>query len=74
MTSGKPVIEVVNLKKYFPVRAGLIDLIMRRPRLYIKAVDGKVRVSIIIEMYIKTRFGITPITFEYTNLLPILQL
>ncbi|MCS7363977.1 MAG: hypothetical protein NDF54_00870 [archaeon GB-1867-035] len=37
-------------------------------------VNGKVRVSIIIEMYIKTRFGITPITFEYTNLLPILQL
>lgn len=40
MTSDKLVIKVVDLKKYFPVRAGFIDLILRRPRLYIKAVDG----------------------------------
>lgn len=36
--------------------------------------DGKVRTSITIEMYLKTRFGITPITFEYTSFLSISQL
>jgi len=36
----EPVIRVINLKKYFPVRAGLLDILRRKPRLYIRAVDG----------------------------------
>lgn len=36
----KPVVEVINLKKYFPVRPSILDIMRRRPRLYIKAVDG----------------------------------
>ncbi|MCS7386411.1 MAG: ABC transporter ATP-binding protein [archaeon GB-1867-005] len=40
MTSSRPVVEAVNLKKYFPVRTGILDLIRRRPKLYVRAVDG----------------------------------
>ena len=36
----KPVVEVVNLKKYFPVRASILDIVRRRPKLYVRAVDG----------------------------------
>ena len=36
----EPVIRVINLKKYFPIRAGLLDILRRRPRLYVRAVDG----------------------------------
>jgi len=36
----EPVVRVINLKKYFPIRAGLLDVLRRRPRLYIRAVDG----------------------------------
>jgi len=36
----EPVIRVINLKKYFPIRAGLLDVLRRRPRLYVRAVDG----------------------------------
>ena len=36
----QPVVEAVNLKKYFPVRAGILDVIRRRPKLYVRAVDG----------------------------------
>ena len=36
----KPVVKVVDLKKYFPVRASILDIIRRKPKLYIRAVDG----------------------------------
>ena len=36
----QPVVEAVNLKKYFPVRAGILDVIRRKPKLYVRAVDG----------------------------------
>ncbi|AIY87174.1 MULTISPECIES: ABC transporter ATP-binding protein [unclassified Thermotoga] len=33
-------IEVQNLKKYFPVKQGPIDVLLRKPRKFVKAVDG----------------------------------
>ncbi len=33
-------VEVKNLKKYFPVRRTFIDAVMGKPQLYVKAVDG----------------------------------
>ncbi len=33
-------VEVKNLKKYFPVRRTFIDAMMGKPQLYVKAVDG----------------------------------
>ena len=33
-------VEVRNLKKYFPVRRTFIDAMMGKPQLYVKAVDG----------------------------------
>ncbi len=34
------IVRVENLKKWFPIRRGLADIVMRRPRKYVKAVDG----------------------------------
>ena len=34
------VLEVIDLKKYFPVTRGLLDIFMRRSKEYVKAVDG----------------------------------
>ena len=36
----KKVLEVIDLKKYFPVTRGLLDIFMRRSKEYVKAVDG----------------------------------
>ncbi|PLV59876.1 ABC transporter ATP-binding protein [Thermotoga sp. KOL6] len=33
-------IEVRNLKKYFPVKQGLVDVMLRKPKKFVKAVDG----------------------------------
>ncbi len=38
--SSEVVVRVENLKKWFPLRRGLSDIIFRRPRRYVKAVDG----------------------------------
>jgi len=37
---GMALIEVKDLKKHFPVRRGPIDAILRKPKKYVKAVDG----------------------------------
>jgi len=34
------IVEVDELRKWFPVRRGLADIILRRPPMFIKAVDG----------------------------------
>jgi len=39
MASAEPLIQVRNLKKYFPVRRGLIAAILSREQLWVKAVD-----------------------------------
>ncbi len=36
----KPLIKVVELKKWFPLRRGIIDALLGRKQLYVKAVDG----------------------------------
>jgi peptide/nickel transport system ATP-binding protein len=36
----KAIIEAENLKKWFPVRRGLLDALLRREKNYVKAVDG----------------------------------
>jgi peptide/nickel transport system ATP-binding protein len=33
-------VKAVNLKKYFPVRRGLVSFLLRKPSLHIRAVDG----------------------------------
>lgn len=38
--SDEVVVRVENLKKWFPLRRGLSDILFRRPRRYVKAVDG----------------------------------
>lgn len=38
-TTGEPLIKVSNLKKYFPVRRGLIAAIFTREQTWVKAVD-----------------------------------
>ncbi len=40
MTTGEPIIEVRGLKKYFPVRRGLIAGMLSREQIWVKAVDG----------------------------------
>ncbi|RLF24597.1 MAG: oligopeptide ABC transporter ATP-binding protein [Thermoprotei archaeon] len=35
-----PILRVVNLKKYFPLRRGFIETLLSRRRLYVRAVDG----------------------------------
>ncbi len=37
---SRPLVEVVNLKKWFPIRRGLSDILSRRRAVYLKAVDG----------------------------------
>ena len=37
---GMPLLEVVDLKKYFPVEGGVIDRLLGRVKGYVKAVDG----------------------------------
>ena len=37
---SKPVLEVKELHKYFPVRQSIIDMLRRKPPAYVKAVDG----------------------------------
>ena len=34
------IVRVENLKKWFPIRRSLTDIVTRRPRKYVKAVDG----------------------------------
>ncbi len=36
----EPVVKVVNLKKYFPLRRGVIEVLTMKPRKYVRAVDG----------------------------------
>ena len=40
MSSDKMLMEIKNLKKWFPVKRRIIDVIKRRPRLWVRAVDG----------------------------------
>ncbi len=40
MTSNETLIEVKNLRKWFPVKRSIADVIKRRPRLWVRAVDG----------------------------------
>ncbi len=40
MTTGEPVIQVRGLKKYFPVRRGIVAAMLSREQTYVKAVDG----------------------------------
>ncbi|RLE51030.1 MAG: oligopeptide ABC transporter ATP-binding protein, partial [Candidatus Methanomethylicota archaeon] len=39
-SSSEVIIKVENLKKWFPVKLSFFDLIKRKKRLYVKAVDG----------------------------------
>ena len=38
--NGDPLLKVEGLKKWFPLRRSLTDLLLRRRQLYLKAVDG----------------------------------
>jgi peptide/nickel transport system ATP-binding protein len=38
--SSKPLVEVVDLKKWFPVQEGLFDRLLSRETLHVRAVDG----------------------------------
>jgi len=38
--NGGPLLKVEGLKKWFPLRRSLMDLLLRRRQLYLKAVDG----------------------------------
>ena len=38
--SDEKILEVVNLKKYFDVPRTIRDIILRKPKLYVRAVDG----------------------------------
>ncbi len=38
--NGDVVLDVINLKKWFPLRRGLREIIGRKPRRFVKAVDG----------------------------------
>ena len=40
MSSGEIVVRVRNLKKWFPVRTGIIEDLISRQKRYVKAVDG----------------------------------
>lgn len=53
MNSSEPVIRTVNLKKYFPVRGRIFDVIRRRPKLYVRAVD-----DITFDIYEREIFGL----------------
>ena len=53
MNSSEPVIRTVNLKKYFPVRRRIFDVIRRRPKLYVRAVD-----DITFDIYEREIFGL----------------
>ncbi|MCS7385430.1 MAG: ABC transporter ATP-binding protein [archaeon GB-1867-005] len=37
---AEPLVKVVDLKKWFPIRRGLLDTLLSRKKLYVKAVDG----------------------------------
>ncbi|MEM2794662.1 MAG: ABC transporter ATP-binding protein [Thermofilaceae archaeon] len=37
---SQPLLKVVNLRKWFPLRRSISDTLLRKPRAYIKAVDG----------------------------------
>ncbi len=39
-TKGEPIIQVRGLKKYFPVRRGLVAAMLSREQIWVKAVDG----------------------------------
>jgi len=53
LNSSEPVIRTVNLKKYFPVRGRIFDVIRRRPKLYVRAVD-----DITFDIYEREIFGL----------------
>jgi len=53
LNSSEPVIRAVNLKKYFPVRGRIFDVIRRRPKLYVRAVD-----DITFDIYEREIFGL----------------
>ncbi|RLF75420.1 oligopeptide ABC transporter ATP-binding protein [Thermococci archaeon] len=36
----KPLLKVENLKKYFPVKRGILETLRKEPQKYVKAVDG----------------------------------
>ena len=38
--SPNTVLVLKNVKKYFPVKRGILDVLLRKPVLYVKAVDG----------------------------------
>jgi peptide/nickel transport system ATP-binding protein len=38
--NAKPLVQVVNLKKWFPVQKGLLEQVFARKTLHVKAVDG----------------------------------
>jgi len=40
LSSGEIVVRVRNLKKWFPVRTGIIEDLISRQKRYVKAVDG----------------------------------
>ncbi len=40
MSANDVVVKVNNLKKWFPLKRGIRDILARRPRKYVKAVDG----------------------------------
>ena len=40
MSSENSIVEIRDLKKYYPVRMGLIRSLRTEERLYVKAVDG----------------------------------
>ncbi|AIF70409.1 peptide ABC transporter ATPase [Palaeococcus pacificus DY20341] len=37
---SEPVLKVENLKKYFPIKRGLVDVLKGKPERHVKAVDG----------------------------------
>ncbi len=40
MSTGEPIIQVRGLKKYFPVRRGIVAAMLSRQQIWVKAVDG----------------------------------
>jgi peptide/nickel transport system ATP-binding protein len=38
--NAKPLVQVVNLKKWFPVQKGILEQVLARETLHVKAVDG----------------------------------
>ena len=38
--NSKPLVQVVNLKKWFPVQQGILDQVLSRETLHVRAVDG----------------------------------